>query len=120
MASIGGTGVVGRGLLLALAAVLAGAPRAGRAATLSWKGHSWQVTSGGMAGVCQGSPNNVTIDVSGYLHFKISNSGGTWTASEMFTTGKLGFGTYQWQGDGPPHNHRKKDLLGPFSSRPAA
>ena len=120
MASIGGTRVVGRGLLLALAAVLAGAPRAGGAATLSWKGHSWQVTSGGMAGVCQGSPNNVTIDASGYLHFKITNSGGTWTASEMFTTDKLGFGTYQWQVDGPIDTYDKNVVLGLFPYGPAA
>ena len=120
MASIGGTNAVGRGLLLALAGVLAGAPRAGRAATLSWKGHSWQVTSGGMAGVCQGSPNNVTIDASGYLHFKITNSGGTWTASEMFTTDKLGFGTYQWQVDGPIDTYDKNVVLGLFPYGPAA
>ena len=85
-----------------------------RAATLTWKGHTWQVTSGGMAGVCQGSPNNVTIDASGYLHFKISNSGGAWTASEMFTTDKLGFGTYQWQVDGPIDTYDKNIVLGLF------
>jgi len=43
---------------------------AARGATLNWKNHTWQVTSGGMAGVCQGDPNNVTVDASGYLHLK--------------------------------------------------
>ena len=73
-----------------------------------------------MAGVCQGSPNNVTIDANGYLHFKISNSGGTWTASEMFTTDKLGFGTYQWQVDGPIDTYDKNVVLGLFPYGPAA
>ena len=109
-----------RGLLLAIVAVIAGAPLGVGAVTLSWKGHTWQVTSGGMAGVCQGSPNNVTIDASGYLHFKISNSGGAWTASEMFTTDKLGFGTYQWQVDGPIDTYDKNVVLGLFPYGPAA
>ena len=73
-----------------------------------------------MAGVCQGSPNNVTIDASGYLHFKITNNGGTWTASEMFTTDKLGFGTYQWQVDGPIDTYDKNVVLGLFPYGPAA
>src|SRR4051794_41880032 len=109
MASIGGTNAVGRGLLLALAGALAVVPRAGVAATLSWKGHSWQVTSGGMAGVCQGSPNNVTIDASGYLHFKISNSGGTWTPSQMVKTDKAGFGTEPGEGERPPQTDHQKN-----------
>jgi len=65
------------------AAVLAAAAFCGSAAaaTINWKGHTWQVTSGGMAGVCQGSPSNVTIDANGYLHFRIANAGGAWTAA---------------------------------------
>src|SRR4051794_11882505 len=124
MASIRRTNAGRRGLLLAIVAVIlaviVGAPLGVGAATLSWKGHTWQVTSGGMAGVCQGSPNNVTIDASGYLHFKISNSGGAWTASEMFTTDKLGFGTYQWQVDGPIDTYDKNIVLGLFPYGPAA
>ena len=124
MASIRRTNAGRRGLLLAIVAVIVvvivGAPLGVGAATLNWKGHTWQVTSGGMAGVCQGSPNNVTIDASGYLHFKISNSGGTWTASEMFTTDKLGFGTYQWQVDGPIDTYDKNIVLGLFPYGPAA
>ncbi|HEX4405594.1 MAG TPA: glycoside hydrolase family 16 protein [Polyangia bacterium] len=90
------------------------------AADLVWKGHTWKVTSGGMAGVCQGDPKNVTVDASGYLHFKITNTGGTWTASEMFTTDKLGFGTYQWQVDGPIDKYDKNIVLGLFPYGPAA
>jgi hypothetical protein len=90
------------------------------AATIDWKGHTWQVTSGAMAGVCQGNPANVTVDANGYLHFRISNAGGTWTASEMFTTDKLGFGTYQWQVDGPIDAYDKNVVLGLFPYGPAA
>src|SRR5206468_3189022 len=42
------------------------------AAALQWKGHDWNVTSGGMAGKCQGNPSNVSVDGDGYLHLKIS------------------------------------------------
>ena len=46
--------------VLALAAVTGGLAISGSAssAAISWKGHSWQVTSGAMAGVCQGDPSN--------------------------------------------------------------
>jgi hypothetical protein len=97
-----------------------GLAREAAAADLVWKGHTWKVTSGGMAGVCQGDPNNVTVDANGYLHFKITNTGGTWTASEMFTTDKLGFGTYQWQVDGPIDKYDKNIVLGLFPYGPAA
>jgi MYXO-CTERM domain-containing protein len=105
-----------------LVAALGGALASGgaSAATLDWKGHTWQVTSGAMAGVCQGSPANVTIDANGYLHFHIANAGGAWTASEIFTTDKLGFGTYQWQVDGPIDAYDKNVVLGLFPYGPAA
>jgi MYXO-CTERM domain-containing protein len=105
-----------------LMAVWAGALVSGgaAAATLDWKGHTWQVTSGGMAGVCQGNPANVTVDASGYLHLRISNAGGAWTASEIFTTDKLGFGTYQWQVDGPIDTYDRNVVLGLFPYGPAA
>jgi hypothetical protein len=103
-------------------AVFAGALASGAAtaATLNWKGHTWQVTSGGMAGVCQGNPANVTIDANGYLHFRISNAAGVWTASEIFTTDKLGFGTYQWHVDGPIDTYDRNVVLGLFPYGPAA
>jgi hypothetical protein len=109
---------------VAVAAALAGFALAGttaaRAATLVWKGHTWQLTSGGMAGVCQGDPNNVTVDGAGYLHLKISHNNGVWSASELFTTDKLGFGTYQWQVDGSIDTLDKNVVLGLFPYGPAA
>ena len=38
-------------------ALLASLERTADAQTISWKGQTWRVTSGGMAGVCQGSPS---------------------------------------------------------------
>ena len=58
------------------------------------------------------------IDANGYLHFKITSAGGAWTAAEMFTTDKLGFGTYQWQVDGPIDTYDKNVVLGLLSVRP--
>jgi hypothetical protein len=90
------------------------------ATSLVWKGLTWRVTSGGMAGVAQGNPNNVTVDANGYLHLQITNAGGTWTAAELFTTTNLGFGTYQWQTDGPIDRFDKNVVLGLFPYGPAA
>jgi hypothetical protein len=78
------------------------------------------VTNGGMAGVAEGSPNNVSVDANGYLHLKISKTGNTWSAAELFTTDKLGFGTYQWQIDAPLDRFDKQVVLGLFPYGPAA
>jgi hypothetical protein len=113
--------VRGRSVLTAAVLVVSwGHVGQSRAATIAWKGHTWQLTSGGMAGVCQGDPQNVTVDANGYLHLRISNSGGTWTGSELFTTDRLGFGTYQWQVDGPIDTYDKNVVLGLFPYGPAA
>src|SRR6185295_5877111 len=78
------------------------------------------ITNGAMAGVARGSTNNVVIDADGYLHLKITNNAGTWTAAEVFTTDRLGFGTYQWQVDGPIDRFDKQIVLGLFPYGPAA
>lgn len=111
-----------RGSFVAAAVLATSLGHAGvtRAATISWKGHTWQLTSGGMAGVCQGDPQNVTVDADGYLHLRIVQSGGTWTASELFTTDRLAFGTYQWQVDGAIDSYDKNVVLGLFPYGPAA
>ena len=113
----------GRRSVIRLTAVIAAAlwlEAGADAATLAWKGHTWQLTSGGMAGVCQGDPKNVTVDANGYLHLKISDGTSGWTASELFTTDRLGFGTYQWQVDGPIDSYDKNVVLGLFPYGPAA
>lgn len=105
-------------ILFTLACALTALPA--RAATISWSGLEWQVTDGGMAGVCEGDPNNVTVDDQGYLHLRITNQGGQWRAAELFTKDKLGFGTYQWQIDGPIDTFDKNIVLGLFPYGPAA
>jgi hypothetical protein len=89
-------------------------------AALQWAGRAWNVTSGGMAGVAEGSPSNVSVDDNGYLHLKITKTGNTWTAAELFTTEKLGFGTYQWQVAGPIDRFDKNVVLGLYPYGPAA
>ncbi len=90
------------------------------AATLDWQGHTWQLTSGGMAGVCEGDAANVNVDDNGYLHLRIAHSGGTWSASELFTTDEIGFGTYQWQVEGPIDTYDRNLVLGLFPYGPEA
>jgi hypothetical protein len=90
------------------------------AATIIWAGHTWNVTTGGMAGVAQGSASNVVVDANGYLHLKITNNAGAWTAAELFTTDKLGFGTYQWQIDGAVDRLDKNVVVGLYPYGPAA
>ncbi len=107
------------GTVFGVLAVL-GTARGARAATLDWKGHTWQVTASGMAGVCDGDPANVSVDVDGYLHLRIANNGGTWSAAEVFTTDRVGFGTYQWQIDGPIDVLDPNVVLGLFPYGPAA
>jgi len=108
-------------LPLALAAMLSALSpsTAAVAATVDWKGRTWQVTSGGMAGACEGAPENVSVDANGYLHLNIANRAGKWAAAEIFSTERLGFGTYQWHVDGPIDTYDKNVVLGLFPYGPA-
>jgi hypothetical protein len=72
-----------------------------------------------MAGVCQGDPANVSVDANGYLHLQLRENGGEWTAAELFTTERLGFGTYQWQIEGPIDTYDANVVLGLFPYGPA-
>jgi len=82
--------------------------------TITWAGHTWKVTNGGMAGVAKGDPANVSIDDKGYLHLNITNRDGKWTASEIFTVDNLGFGTYQWVVEGNVYDMDPTTVLGLF------
>jgi hypothetical protein len=103
------------------------APRATATATSpstsdgrNWKGRTWNISNGAMAGVVPASPSNVFVDANGFLHLRIVGSGGSYTGAETFTTGLLGFGTYQWQIQGPIDNMDKSTVLGLFPYGPAA
>ena len=86
----------------------------------NWKGHQWAITTGGMAGVAHGSPANVFVDQDGYLHLKITNDGGTFSAAELFSKDNLGFGTYQWQVQGSIDHMDPTTVLGLFPYGPKA
>ena len=89
-----------------------------QAQTITWSGHTWKVTNGGMAGVARGNPANVSIDSNGYLHLSIVKRDGKWTASEVFTTDRFGFGTYQWIVEGDVYAMDPTTVLGLFPYGP--
>lgn len=88
------------------------------AQTITWSGRQWKVTSGGMAGVAKGDPANVSIDGNGYLHLTITQREGKWTAAELFTVERFGFGTYQWIVEGNVYDMDKSTVLGLFPYGP--
>jgi hypothetical protein len=92
----------------------------GAAEAFAWMGRNWTLTNGGMAGVAKGDPSNVFVDQNGYLHLRIVNRGGTFTAAELFSVDNLGFGTYQWQIEGAVDNMDKSTVLGLFPYGPKA
>ena len=89
-----------------------------QAQTIRWAGHTWKVTSGGMAGVAPGDPSNVDFNPDGYLHLQITKREGKWTAAELFTTDTMGFGTYQWVIQGDVYNMDQTTVLGLFTYGP--
>src|SRR5262245_22451398 len=88
------------------------------AQTVTWSGRSWKLTNGHMAGVASGDPNNISIDADGYLHLRIVQHDGKWTASELFTTENLGFGTFQWIVEGNVYAMDPTTVLGLFTYGP--
>jgi hypothetical protein len=99
-----------------------------QAQTITWAGHDWKVTRGGMAGVAHGDPANVTIDANQYLHLQIvrheanaregNAHGMKWTSAEVFTTDRMGFGTYQWVIEGNVYDMDPTTVLGLFTYGP--
>jgi hypothetical protein len=72
-----------------------------QAQTITWKGYTWHIQSGHniAPGPNNWNTNNVFVDANGYLHLLINynTTSGNWDCAEVYTTNKLGFGTYQWQ-----------------------
>ena len=110
-----------RRTLVAIAVLVllaASSPAKAASPTLAWKQRQWRITTGGMAGVADGDPANVTVDKKGYLHIRIVKRNTTTTAAELFTQDHLGFGTYQWQLDGPVDRMDPSTVLGLFPYGP--
>ena len=93
-------------------------PTAPASPTISWKGHTWRVTHGHMAGVALGNPANVSVDSHGYVHLRIVKRDGTYTAAEIFSTDLMGYGTYQWWIQGKIDDMDKSTVLGLFPYGP--
>jgi hypothetical protein len=89
-----------------------------QAQTITWAGHTWKVTGGGMAGVAHGDPANVSIDGDKHLHLQIVQRDGKWTSAEVFTTDRMGFGTYQWVIEGNVYEMDLTTVLGLFTYGP--
>jgi len=112
--------MLGRLILLSLLTTLALCIHAATAQSpapksIQWMGRTWTLTDGGMAGIAKGDPANVSIDANGYLHLRIVNRNGTFTAAELFSTENLGFGTYQWQIEGAVDKMDPSTVLGLFN-----
>ena len=105
-------------LQMILSSVLFCTLQCAQAQTVTWARRSWKLTSGHMAGVAPGDPANVSIDAHGYLHLRIVQQNGKWTAAELFTTENLGFGTYQWIVEGNVYAMDPTTVLGLFSYGP--
>jgi len=89
-----------------------------QAQSITWAGHTWKVTSGGMAGVARGDPANVSVDADKHLHLQIVQREGKWTAAEVFTTDRMEFGTYQWVLEGNVYEMDPTTVLGLFTYGP--
>jgi hypothetical protein len=83
--------------------------------SFEWMGRTWTPSNGRIAGIVNANPENVSIDSNGYLHLRIVNRDGAYTAAEVFTTDNLGFGTYQWQIEGAIDKFDPTTVLGLFN-----
>ncbi|MEJ6023552.1 glycoside hydrolase family 16 protein [Ramlibacter sp. PS4R-6] len=91
-------------------------PSAPGADQVVFSGHTFQVRSGaGGPGPNTWSTQNVWVDGNGWLHLKISQQAGQWTAAEVYTTEALGFGTYQFKIAGHPEALDDNVVLGLFN-----
>ncbi|MEA2014202.1 MAG: glycoside hydrolase family 16 protein, partial [Thermodesulfobacteriota bacterium] len=68
--------------------------------TLQWAGKNWLVKDGSNLGPgpndWSDSTNNVWVDASGYLHLKITESGGVWYCAEIQSEQSFGYGEYRF------------------------
>jgi len=107
-------------------ALLAATSIAVRAATISWKGHTWNVNTGdpigdgSQGGQISGSASNVTVDSNGYLHLKISGSGSTAKGAEIYSADNLGFGSVYYVINGPISTMQKQVVASGFTYGAAA
>jgi len=96
-----------------------------QAATISWKGHTWNVNAGdpigdgSQGGQISGSASNVSVDSNGYLHLKISGSGSTAKGAELYSADNIGFGSIYYVISGPITAMQKQVVASGFTYGPA-
>src|SRR5689334_18830286 len=84
--------------------------------TIRFSGYTWYVRNAGSGGPGPNnwSPSNVSVDVFGNLHMRITNNNGAWYTSEIYTTQRLGFGRYQFWVNGRVDRLDPNVVLGLF------
>ncbi|MDR3507189.1 MAG: glycoside hydrolase family 16 protein [Caulobacteraceae bacterium] len=92
-------------------------PGAATSKTITFSGYQWTVRSGGYGspGVGYWSDSNVFVDNYGYLHMKMTYSGGKWYSCEITSTKMFGMGTYQFFVIGRVDQLDKNVVLGIFT-----
>jgi hypothetical protein len=89
--------------------------------TIMWNGIQWNVKSGTKKpGPNNWSPSNAFVDANGDLHLSITNVGGAWYCSEVWTNATFGFGSFQWQVSTAVDNLDPNVVLGLFAYGPPA
>ncbi len=97
-------------LLMALGA-------ASQGGTLSFSGYTWAVRSSGRGGPGPNywEPNNVLVDINGYLHLRLTQRDGKWYCAELHTQERLGFGRYEFWLTGRVDKLDRNVVLGLFN-----
>lgn len=98
-------------------AVLVMASGIGQAKTIRFSGYDWTVRGAGRGGPGpnEWDENNAWVDGRGYLHMKLAPREGTWYCSEVSTTGRFGFGRYQFWIEGRVDKLDLNVVLGLFN-----
>lgn len=106
--------------LLALC-LLAGAAGLAEAKTLRFAGYEFEVRAAGKGGPgpSRWDPRNAWVDRRGRLHLRFDRRNGRWTAAEVYTKKRLGFGTYEFKVSGPIDQLDRNVVLGLFNYPPA-
>lgn len=90
---------------------------AAQAGTIDFSGYTWIVRPSGEGGPGPNlwAPDNVRVDENGYLHLRLTEKGGRWHCSEVYTRQRFGFGRYEFTVIGPLDRLDKNIVLGLFN-----
>ena len=84
---------------------------------MKFSGYEWNVRPSGTGGPGpnEWAPANVWLDSRGFLHLRIAKHGDKWRCSEVSTVEKFGFGTYEFEIEGPIDRLDPNIVLGLFT-----